>query len=339
MQTVLKLIENDINNLPFGFMYGRDSDNSPLLKMLCPNLLKIGRINTRSLDGPVRLPNGAGEIMEKIENTYDGFYKVWNSVTVPKLLKQLKWFDTKEELKVGDIVYFQKTEKAIDSKWMLGRIDTVTKGTDENVRRVEIKYQNAGENEPRFTDRAARTVIKLFHVDDTTWQDDLAEVDRIKNQLDKDDEKERILMTKMNSTEHIGGESMKQRNRLKSVSCYGDVVPLKRLQGVQRNPKAKALKKAKYLVPCNNCCCFSHCSLACHSQDEAESSRMEWEPVPHDFITLLDSSWNTWEEYEEEITCLGPRNKDLTDVLSVVNTELDDQIGLEILCGHQPNVG
>ena len=40
LQTLCKLIENDMNNLPMGFSYGRDADNSHVLKMLCPNMLR-----------------------------------------------------------------------------------------------------------------------------------------------------------------------------------------------------------------------------------------------------------------------------------------------------------
>ena len=62
LQTVLKLIENDLNNLPLGFSYGRESDNSPLLKLIFPNMLKIGRLNSRALNGPGRMPKGPGEL-------------------------------------------------------------------------------------------------------------------------------------------------------------------------------------------------------------------------------------------------------------------------------------
>ena len=41
-QTLMKLIENDLNNLPFGYGYGRSADNSPLMKLIYPNMLKIG---------------------------------------------------------------------------------------------------------------------------------------------------------------------------------------------------------------------------------------------------------------------------------------------------------
>ena len=60
LQTLMKLIENEINNVPLGYSYGRDANNSPLLKLIFPNMLKIGRMNHRALDGPVRMPKGPG---------------------------------------------------------------------------------------------------------------------------------------------------------------------------------------------------------------------------------------------------------------------------------------
>ena len=90
LQTVMKLIENDINNLPMGFSYGRDSNNSPLLKLIFPNMLRTGRMNRRALNGPVRLPKGPGELLEKIEKSYEVFFKLWNTTVIPKLMKQNK---------------------------------------------------------------------------------------------------------------------------------------------------------------------------------------------------------------------------------------------------------
>ena len=43
LQTFCKLVDNDINNLPMGFSYAHDSDNSPLLKLIFSNMLRVGR--------------------------------------------------------------------------------------------------------------------------------------------------------------------------------------------------------------------------------------------------------------------------------------------------------
>ena len=109
LQTLAKLIENDINNVPLGFSYGRDADNTPLLKLITPNLLKIGRLHSRALDGPVRFPAGPKDLMVKVKQLYKAFFKVWNATMVPKLLPQPKWFKESPELKPGDIIYFMRT--------------------------------------------------------------------------------------------------------------------------------------------------------------------------------------------------------------------------------------
>ena len=62
--TLMKLIKNQLNNLPFGFTYGKLSDNSPLLKLIFPNLLRIGRNNNHALSSPVKLPKNTGELLK-----------------------------------------------------------------------------------------------------------------------------------------------------------------------------------------------------------------------------------------------------------------------------------
>ena len=110
---------------------------------------------------------------------------------VPKLMTQKIWFEDKGTLQVGDIVFFQKEEKELNSKWLIGIVEEVVKGSkDDVVREVNIRYQNANEDVPRFTNRAARTVKKLFHIDDTTWQDDMSEVEKLKQALEADDDNE-----------------------------------------------------------------------------------------------------------------------------------------------------
>ena len=49
VQTLASLIANDINNIPLGYAYGRDENNSPLLRLLSPKMLRLGRNNGRAL--------------------------------------------------------------------------------------------------------------------------------------------------------------------------------------------------------------------------------------------------------------------------------------------------
>ena len=67
LQTTVKLAENMINNTPYGFSFGRSKSNNKLMKLISPNMMKIGRINSRTLNGPIRLPEGPASMMTKVE--------------------------------------------------------------------------------------------------------------------------------------------------------------------------------------------------------------------------------------------------------------------------------
>ena len=178
LQTLLKLVENNYNSLPLGYSLDRSLDNSPLYKIITPNFFKFGRNNQRALDGPVRLPTDGGEILQKVYDMYQLFFKLWADTYVPKLIyRPSSWTNDGEELKIGDLVYFQKSpDKKIGSKWIIGMVEQLPEGRDGKPRRVLIKYQNAAETQPRITDRAIRSLVKIHDVDDYVLQEDLGEM-------------------------------------------------------------------------------------------------------------------------------------------------------------------
>ena len=59
LQSLCKLVENAHNSVPIGYSYDRDMDNTAKLKIITPNMLKMGRTNQRTLDGPIRLAKGS----------------------------------------------------------------------------------------------------------------------------------------------------------------------------------------------------------------------------------------------------------------------------------------
>jgi hypothetical protein len=178
LQTMMKLVENQMNNLPLGFSYGRDQDNTPLLKMLTPNMLRVGRNNERALDGPMRMPTGGGELLKEVQKAYDSWFKVWNVSYLPKLLYQPKWWKQDRDLVEGNIVLFQKRESALESPWQLGTVDQVVRGRDGLARRIVVRFQNSSEDFHRVTDRDIRSLVKIWSVDDQNIDEDLAELQR-----------------------------------------------------------------------------------------------------------------------------------------------------------------
>ena len=233
LQTLAKLVETSINNLPMGFSYGRDSNNTPLLRIITPNLMKIGRLNSRALDGPVRFPSGPKDIMMKVEKVFDAFYRIWNSSMVPKLIQQPKWFKDSPEVKADDVVYFQKDKSELSSPWTVGQVESVTKSKDGVVRRACVRYYNHSENQPRFTDRAVRSLVRLFNIEDNYFISDMAKVEEMMSELSKS--KEEVL--KVKPTKLVRNED----------GTYTVKV------------KAAIVKRCK-------CCCSGHCKLYTHNQ-------------------------------------------------------------------------
>ena len=189
LQTLLKIIENQYNNIPLGYHYHQDQDNTPLLKLLTPNMLRVGRINSRSLDGPIRLPASRQEQLKAVEEVYEAWFKVWKESYLPKLFFKPKWFKTDSDLKVGDLVWFIKEESKLSNDYTMGMVEQVNTGKDGLIRRVVVKYYNDKENHPRFTDRSARSLVKIFSADEACLTEDLAELQKF---LDEEKSREAV---------------------------------------------------------------------------------------------------------------------------------------------------
>ena len=115
-------------------------------------------------------------MVERVIRNYKAWYKVWSEAYIPKLLFKPKWFKDEVDLKVGDLVYFQKSESELGSSWMLGMIAAVEIGRDNLIRIVEIKYRNASEQQDRTNMRSVRKVCKIWSENDWNIQDDLMEL-------------------------------------------------------------------------------------------------------------------------------------------------------------------
>ena len=181
LQTVVKMIECDMNDTPYGVIAGRSETNPPLLKLVSPSMMKIGRINSRSPSGPFSIPADPKDLLDRVQQTYATWFSLYQDVILPKYLLDLqpKWFKSDKDTQIGDVVFFRKREGKLDGPWQLGTVEETTRSRDGLIRRIEIKYFNASENFPRYTDRSIRSVIKLFNINEGTWRDDMTTVAEI----------------------------------------------------------------------------------------------------------------------------------------------------------------
>ena len=81
---------------------------------------------------------------------------------IPKLLFCPKWFRNETDLNIGDLVFFQKSESELGYSLMLDMISAVDRSRDDVIRKLEIKYRNASEQQDRTTLRNVRTICKIW---------------------------------------------------------------------------------------------------------------------------------------------------------------------------------
>ena len=284
------------------FSYGRNQENSPLLKLVSPNLLKIGRNNNRVLDGPIKLPKNPGDLLKKVEDSYSVFYNLWNTSMIPVFMKLNKWYsDGKVEIKKGDIVYFKKEDGALSNVWTVGKISEVEFSSDGKARRATVEYRNSSEDHNRTTDRGVRSLIKLFHIDDLSWSEQMAEVDKLVKMFEE--ENKDIL--------------------------DNSALPTSPFQlGNQLNLWLSAKQKKSCLA----CCCSSHCNLNAHGIGLPILNIQQGDQKPDDasptvLAGIFDSSFYTEQEFEEDV--MGeynpnPMDNGLISLICSVNTNLDD---------------
>ena len=291
-QTLMKLVENDLNNLPFGYSYGRYSENTPMMKLIFPNMLKCGRSNKRSLDGPVKMPSSPGDLMRKIQQGYETFFQLWNTVLIPKMMKQTKWYEDKspQQLQRDDIVYFKKENNVLSNSWTVGKVVDIEVGKDGKVRECEVEYQNFGEDFKRTTNRASRSLQKLFHIDDQSWCEEMSEVEKIIDDLEAD----------------VHPPAVTVKPRLKSNSELGEKLPV----WVARNRA------------CKKCCCASHCSIEFHFEVDRKIEVPKSNPL--EVFEIFDGSFMTDLEFEEDMSDIPKLRTGLMSLICATNMNLAD---------------
>ena len=78
---------------------------------------------------------------------------------VSTLIDWLKWLTSDNEVRVGDVVPFLKTEKEFEKDYQYGIVHTVQVARDGHIRVVEVEYQNHNGGVKRCTTRGVRDLV------------------------------------------------------------------------------------------------------------------------------------------------------------------------------------
>ena len=81
------------------------------MDLLTPNRLMLGRNNSRSPAGPLRVTNDPDKIIEQNADIMRVWFECWLVSHVPKLMEKPKWYNSDKDAQVGDVVLFLRKEK------------------------------------------------------------------------------------------------------------------------------------------------------------------------------------------------------------------------------------
>ena len=99
---------------------------------------------------------------------FKAWFKAWLISYVPELIKMTKWFKSDEQLKVGDVVLFLKSDKVFETLYQYGLVKHVYQSRDGFVRKAEIEYQNHQEQVKRTTVRGVRELVLIQKFDESS---------------------------------------------------------------------------------------------------------------------------------------------------------------------------
>ena len=183
-QTICKSIENTLNDVPIGYTSKHTKNNAEILEVLSPNVLKFGRLNARSPQAPLLMPDvDLRDYTLKVQQLWEAWWKLWQEYYVEQLFEQQKWFTEGEEVQIGDLVMFKKKSSEFNSHFSLGKIDEVCESHDDRVRNVWIRYKNATENNSRRVQRDVKTIYKVLGVKDTSLHASLEQAWKIVQEI------------------------------------------------------------------------------------------------------------------------------------------------------------
>ena len=81
---------------------------------------------------------------------------------MPILINRKKWLKSDENLKIGDVVLFLKSDKEFDKQYQYGIIKDIYESRGEHVRKVKVEYQNYNEKTKRTTHQGVRELVIIL---------------------------------------------------------------------------------------------------------------------------------------------------------------------------------
>ena len=137
LETLFCEVEAMVNSRPITKL----SDDPGDMATLSPNQLLMLNEGTKNFPGKFCRGDMYKQRWRFIQYLANEFWKRWLKAYLPELQQRKKWFDKKDNLKVGDVVLLCE-EPTPRFMWPLGLIVDVKLGRDGLVRTVKVKTRS-----------------------------------------------------------------------------------------------------------------------------------------------------------------------------------------------------
>ena len=173
-ETIGDQIANFVNDTPLAMRYVPQDVEQ--IDLLTPNRLMLGRNNDRSPAGPMCTNFNPDKLIEQNERIMTAWFECWLISHVPKLVDRPKWFDSDDDVKVGDVVLFLKKDKEYAGNYQYGIVKELEVSKDDKVRKVVVEYVNSNEDVRRQTRRSVRELVVIHPLDELGIVRELGEI-------------------------------------------------------------------------------------------------------------------------------------------------------------------
>jgi hypothetical protein len=162
-ETAFAWTSNELNNLPL--CLGSKYVNLEHTDLITPSRLLFGRNNKRAPSGFCTLDKPS-RLLEQMEMVEKSWWQTWKQEKLSDFIPKLSKWITGDEYKPkpGDIVIFTREEsdhQLGSPVWRTGRIQSVERSADGEIRTVHIEYKNHSESVFRSTRRSVRKIAIL----------------------------------------------------------------------------------------------------------------------------------------------------------------------------------
>ena len=134
LRTLLAEVESIVNNRPITAV----SDDPDDCSALTPNHFLLQRATQLPPGVFVNEDQFSRKRWRKVQFLADHYWKRWIREYVPALQSRPKWFKSKRNVRIGDLVLLAE-DKLVRNRWPMGRVVEVFTGEDGGVRSAEVK--------------------------------------------------------------------------------------------------------------------------------------------------------------------------------------------------------